>query len=88
MALEFNQDVIDYWRPLADSVKESLLSEELPTAVFIDELPFYLENILDNKPHDESIAVAKQILATLRTWRFAGIPIVLAGSISLDLLLE
>lgn len=51
----------------------------------IDELPFFIENLIEK---DNNIPLITQILATLRAWRNAGIPMIIAGSISLDQQLE
>ena len=83
--VEMNQAVIDYWRPLSDALEAELAKAEPRVVILIDELPFFIENLIEN---DYPKSAVNELLATLRSWRNRQIPLVLAGSISIDALLE
>ena len=85
VGVEMNQAVVDYWRPLADALEAQLVQAQPRVVILIDELPFFIENLIEN---NYSTAAVNEILATLRAWRNRQIPLVLAGSISIDALLE
>ncbi|MDF1586224.1 AAA family ATPase [Marinimicrococcus flavescens] len=83
--IELDKDILDYWKPLADAVEKTVPGLDRPVVLLIDELPFFIENL---HARGEDTALVKQVLATLRSWRHAGVPMALAGSISIDQLLE
>lgn len=82
---ELNQSVIDYWRPLSDALEAELAKAQPRVVILIDELPFFIENLIENNYPTSAV---NELLATLRSWRNRQIPLVLAGSISIDALLE
>ena len=84
-SVELEKDLVDYWQPLAEAVEQTVPTLDKPVIFLIDELPFFIENLRDK---GEKVALVNQLLATLRAWRNAGIPMAIAGSISIDQLLE
>jgi len=76
-----------YWETLVDQLATILSqheSSEIPV-IGIDELPFMLENLLERDVPKEDLTVA---LASLRKLRDSGLRIILAGSISMENLLD
>lgn len=86
--VEFDKDIRDYWEPLKASV-EMLAREHLKTGtrivLLIDELPFFLENMYRRTSNVDDIRL---VLATLRSWRNAGLAMAIAGSVSIEAFLE
>lgn len=75
-----------YWPPLVEAISDALAKhpvEKLPV-LGIDELPFFLENLIKSHVPDAEMAVA---LASLRKLRDAGLRMIIAGSISMENLL-
>ncbi len=87
-AVEFEKDIQDYWEPLKASV-EILARENLKAGtrivLLVDELPFFLENMYRKNSNVDEIRL---VLATLRTWRNAGLAMAIAGSVSIEAFLE
>lgn len=86
--VEFDKDIRDYWEPLKASV-EMLAREHLNAGtriiLFIDELPFFLENMHRRTNDVDDIRL---VLAALRAWRNAGLTMAVAGSVSIEAFLE
>lgn len=82
-----DQELQRYWEPIVEQLAKILA--KTPTAnlpvIIIDELPFFIENLLDRgyKPHDIEV-----LMASLRKLRSNGLRFVIAGSINLDALLD
>lgn len=75
-----------YWPPLVEAISAALAKhpqEQLPV-LGIDELPFFMENLIKEKIADSELTVA---LASLRKLRDAGLRMIIAGSISMENLL-
>jgi hypothetical protein len=80
--VEFTKDVIDYWDPLVTAVSDAISETDRTVVFLVDELPFFLENLIRE---GEGVVTVGQILSTLRVWRRnPRIAMVLAGSISID----
>ena len=81
------RDLLDYWPVLSRVLFDALKKEKRRIALFVDELPFLLENTLKGGPGADSkqgLATAQKILVTLREWR--GLPhvsMLIAGSIGM-----
>jgi len=81
------KDLLDYWPALSRVLFEALKAENRRIALFVDELPFLIENTLEGGPGADprqGMATAQKILVTLREWR--GLPhvsMLVAGSIGM-----
>lgn len=81
------RDLLDYWPVLSRVLFDALKDEKRRIALFVDELPFLLENTLKAEPGTgakQGLATAQKILVTLREWR--GLPhvsMLVAGSIGM-----
>jgi hypothetical protein len=76
-----------YWQPLVEAISSALANhppETLPV-LGIDELPFFLENLIKAGVSDTELTIA---LASLRKLRDAGLRMIIAGSISMENLLS
>lgn len=90
VAIEFrpsDDDLQRYWEPIAEQLGKILAktpTEQLPV-IAIDELPFFIENIIARncQPHDIEV-----LLASLRKLRSNGLRFIIAGSINLEYLLD
>ncbi|MBS4098086.1 MAG: hypothetical protein KGZ83_14745 [Sulfuricella sp.] len=82
---EFRQGLADYAGPLSSAIEEIIAQGGPLPILVIDELPFFLENLLERGYPAEEI---RRLLATLRSWREKGLPMLIGGSISLEHLLE
>lgn len=82
---EFRKGLADYAAPLSSAIEEIIAQGGVLPILVIDELPFFLENLLERGYPPEEI---RRLLATLRTWRDQGLPMLIGGSISLEHLLE
>lgn len=90
VAIEFrpsDDDLQRYWEPIAEQLGKILAktpTEQLPV-IAIDELPFFIENLIARNclPHDIEV-----LLASLRKLRSNGLRFIIAGSINLEYLLE
>ena len=79
-----NQDFRNYWEDISNSFQKILTGGDQKILLFIDELPFFLENLeKDNDKRD-----SQMILATLKAWRNKGVVMAIAGSIQIDHFLE
>jgi len=87
--LKFDKQIRDYWMPISKSIENILLNKEEKTILFLDELPYFFENLTapDNNGGYSEIEV-KQILATLRSWRNEGIQMALCGSLNISYFLS
>jgi len=89
-AVDFNppdDSLSRYWEPLVDQLTDILSKypiEEVPV-IGIDELPFMLENLLERDIPTADLTVA---LASLRKLRDSGLRMVIAGSISMENILD
>lgn len=82
---EFRQGLADYAGPLSTAIEDIIVQGGPMPILVIDELPFFLENLLERGYPPEEI---RRLLATLRVWREKGLPMLIGGSISLEHLLE
>jgi hypothetical protein len=82
-SIEFQKDIVTYWKPLAETIQSLLLNNHTDGSVILalDELPFFLENLLAS---GYSVDDVRLFLATLRQWREAGLVMMIGGSISLE----
>ncbi|MBN2773326.1 MAG: AAA family ATPase [Prolixibacteraceae bacterium] len=85
--IKFDKQIRDYWTPLSKSIEKILLNKDEKIILFLDELPYFFENLIDSNNQYSEIEV-KQILATLRSWRNEGIQMVLCGSLNIRYLLN
>lgn len=82
-----NDDLQRYWEPIVEQLANILAktpTEKLPV-IAIDELPFFIENLLARNYQAQDIEV---LLASLRKLRSNGLRFIIAGSINLEHLLE
>lgn len=82
-----NDDLQRYWEPIVEQLAKILAktpTEQLPV-IAIDELPFFIENLLARNYQAHDIEV---LLASLRKLRSNGLRFIIAGSINLEHLLE
>ncbi|MES9858920.1 MAG: hypothetical protein ABW166_20320 [Sedimenticola sp.] len=79
--VEFQKGVTDYWKPLSNAIEKVLPQTEARAVLGLDEVPFFLENLIAKGYTPEFIS---EILATLRRWRESGVGMVIGGSISLE----
>jgi len=82
-----NDDLQRYWEPIVEQLAKILAktpTEKLPV-IAIDELPFFIENLLARNYQAHDIEV---LLASLRKLRSNGLRFIIAGSINLEHLLE
>jgi len=81
------RDLLDYWPAVSAVLLEALKADTRPIALFIDELPFLLQNTLTDKTgadRKQGLATAQQILVTLREWRgLKHVAMLVAGSIGM-----
>ncbi|WP_375767201.1 hypothetical protein NR798_36790 [Archangium gephyra] len=83
------RDLLDYWPTLSPMLFEALKAETRPIALFVDELPFLIENTLTrgagaDRKQGHGLATAQQILVTLREWRgLKHVAMLVAGSIGM-----
>lgn len=81
--IEFVDDSINYWDPLAEGIEHVLKESLQPILIILDELPFLLENMLESgiKPN-----MIEKMLGQLRKWRnvYSHFHLFIGGSISLD----
>ena len=81
---ENNQDFRNYWEDISNSFQEIFTDGNQKILLFIDELPYFLENLNeDNQKKDSQI-----VLATLRAWRNRGVIMAIAGSIQINHFIE
>ena len=82
--IELREDIVTYWRVLSGAFLDVVLKipETERPFLLIDELPYFLENILE--ANSKNPAVVAEVLETLRNWRDAGIGMGLSGSISIE----
>ena len=69
------------WQILAESLSKLDTWNNAPFILALDEVPFFLENMLDK---GYSVADCKLVLAFLRTWRDQGVRMIMGGSVSLE----
>ncbi len=81
-SIEFQKDIVTYWKPLAETIQTLLLNNHADGSVILalDELPFFLENLL---AQGYSVDDLRLFLATLRQWREAGLVAQSAWNINL-----
>ena len=83
--IEFQDKLMTYHKPFEDIVNTFFKSEKEKVFLFLDELPFFFENIEESpKKTDEVI----HILTSLRSWRNAGLAMGITGSLNLSIQLE
>jgi len=87
--VQFDKKIRDYWIPISKSIEKILLNREEKIILFLDELPYFFENLTDPKNQGGYSEVeVKQILATLRSWRNEGIQMTLCGSLNISYFLS
>ena len=87
--IKFDEKVRDYWIPISNSIEKIILTSDKKIILFLDELPYFFENLLDQKNNENfSETQVKQILATLRSWRNEGIQMAICGSLNINNFLE
>ncbi|MEZ4953881.1 MAG: hypothetical protein R2825_09935 [Saprospiraceae bacterium] len=82
--LEFKSEWDVYTSPL-DNLLGSFFKENSNVILFLDELPFFFQNLSYSK---EQVREIQKILTSLRTWRDAGLAMGIAGSLNLHLQLD
>ena len=81
LGVEFTEALEVDWQMLADSLSKLGNWSDAPFILALDEVPFFLENMLDK---GYSVADCKLVLAFLRTWRDQGVRMIMGGSVSLE----
>ena len=82
--VKFKDQLNDYSKPFEELVTEFFKSTD-NVYLFLDELPFFFENITES---DKGIQEITQTLTTLRKWRHAGLAMGITGSLNLHQQLE
>lgn len=82
--VEFRQDWDAYAHPL-DGLLADFFQENSNVVLFLDELPFFFQNLSYS---DQQVREIQKVLTSLRTWRNAGLAMGIAGSLNLHLQLE
>lgn len=87
--VKFDKKVRDYWNPISRAIEKIILDSDKKIILFLDELPYHFENIVDNPDKENySEKEVKQILATLKSWRNEGIQMAICGSLNINNFLE
>ena len=81
LGVEFTEALATDWQILAESLSKLGTWHDTPFILALDEVPFFLENMLDK---GYSVADCKLVLAFLRTWRDQGVRMIMGGSVSLE----
>ena len=81
LGVEFTETLEADWQILAEPLSKLDNWSDTPFILALDEMPFFLENMLDK---GYSVADCKLVLAFLRTWRDQGVRMVMGGSVSLE----
>ena len=81
LGVEFTEALATDWQILAESLSKLDTWNNAPFILALDEVPFFLENMLDK---GYSVADCKLVLAFLRTWRDQGVRMIMGGSVSLE----
>ncbi len=82
--IELRDQLMAYSKPFENTISEFF--QETPNVyLFLDELPFFFENIGQD---EHAINEIKMILTSLRGWRNAGLAMGITGSLNLHLQLE
>ncbi|WP_028313493.1 hypothetical protein [Desulfatibacillum aliphaticivorans] len=74
--------IADYWPHFSDLIVQTLQVQQPKILLAIDELPFMLENMINDHP-EKSAADVDRLLAALRQWRDHGVKMIFAGSIGI-----
>lgn len=82
--VDLNDKLQNYNKPFEQLVT-NFFKQTQNVYLFLDELPFFFENISTDAPNIEEIT---QILTNLRSWRHAGLPMGITGSLNLHQQLE
>lgn len=82
--IDFQDKLMNYSKPFEELVT-TFFKETENVFLFLDEVPFFFENIGNEEKHIKEIT---QILTNLRSWRHAGLPIGITGSLNLHQQLE
>ena len=77
--VDFHDKLLSYSKPFEELVT-AFFKESENVYLFLDELPFFFENMGKEPQH---IAEIKQILTSLRSWRNAGLAMGITGSLNL-----
>ncbi len=77
--IDFKDKAMHYSRPLEEIVS-NFFKESKDVVLFLDELPFFFENLKDEK---NGINQITQVLVNLRDWRDSGLPMGITGSLNL-----
>ncbi len=83
--IELHDKLMTYHKPFEDIVNKFFKSEREKVFLFLDELPFFFENIEESSKKTDEII---HILTSLRSWRNAGLPMGITGSLNLHKQLE
>ena len=81
LGVEFTEALATDWQILAESLSKLDTWNNAPFILALDEVPFFLENMLDK---GYRVADCKLVLAFLRTWRDQGVRMIMGGSVSLE----
>jgi len=82
--VDFQDKLVNYSKPF-ESLVTSFFKNTENVFLFLDELPFFFENI-GNEP--KNIKEISQVLTNLRSWRHAGLAMGITGSLNLHQQLE
>lgn len=77
---QLESDIRAYWGVLAQELGRTIRDTDHKAVLFIDELPFMCEDLLKSGAAAREV---EEVLATLRQWRQAGLPMAISGSIGL-----
>ncbi|MCD4794579.1 MAG: hypothetical protein K8R54_15190 [Bacteroidales bacterium] len=82
--VNFQDKLMNYSKPFEELVA-AFFKKKKNVYLFLDELPFFFENIKAKTNKTDEIT---QILTNIRSWRHAGLPIGITGSLNLHQQLE
>ncbi len=83
--IELHDKLMTYHKPFESIVNRFFKSEQEKVFLFLDELPFFFENIEESSKKVDEIV---HILTGLRSWRNTGLAMGITGSLNLSVQLE
>ena len=88
LEVEFRDALYEYNKPISEALKKIADEHKEKLIIFIDELPYFFENLLEARDKTYSVSDIQNMLALLRSWRNSGISMMICGSIQIDHFLE
>lgn len=82
--ISFKKQITDYLDDISNAL-EKAMNDDKKIILFLDELPYFFENMKENGCDTNDI---KKILTILRHWRNSGVCMLICGSIQIDYFLD